>query len=98
MSTEDILKEDKKNFNFRHIDINHIYFKSCKSSYTLISKQVGLFNIHTTNKKNKFSHKYRDWNRNIYENLLKFYDSRLNYIEGDMALSSFFKDRKEKFY
>lgn len=98
MSAEDILNEDKRNFILSYLDIKHICFKASKKSNSFLAEEVGSLTIQTAGKKFKFTHHYRDWNRNICTVLSDLYGNRIKYTEGDRALSSVFKEGREGFY
>lgn len=93
-----VLKESNNNFLLENIDVEFIRFKAQKRLNSFIDEEVGKLVIKTAKRKFKFTHQYRDWNRKIYENLLQLYDSKLEYIEGDMELSVVFKKGRNKFH
>ncbi len=98
MSTEDILMENERNFSLSHADIKRMGFKAAKKPNNFAVEEVGTLTIQTTHKRLKFTHYYRDWNRNIYTILAELYGSRLKYKGGDKALSPVFKDGREGFH
>lgn len=98
VSMEDALNEDDRNTCIPAIEVIQMWFKASKRLDSFINNEEGMYTLQIGSKKIKFTHNYRDWNRNIYHVLFALYKNKVKYYEGEKPLSHVFKAGRKGFY